>query len=261
MGSMEIDLESKSALVTGSTGGIGREIAIELATEGADVVVNGRSKDKGEEVVEIIEETGAKGSFEQANINDYEEVEDMVHNSIDTMGSIDILVVSGVASAGPVPNFFHDTEPEKFMEFCKVGYVNRLYCIKAILDHLIETGGGRIINITADAGKVATPAEVGPGGSAAALMMATRVMANEFSRWEINVNAISLSVTKDTPAYSWGMEQSPAAHVFENAVEKQTFSVSPSDVAETVVFLAGSKSARPITGQIISVNGGTSFPG
>jgi 3-oxoacyl-[acyl-carrier protein] reductase len=150
--------------------------------------------------------------------------------------------------------------PEQFLQWCKVAYVNRLYVIKAALPYLRE-GGGRVVTITADAGKVATPGEVGPGGAAAALMMATRVLANEFARYDVTVNAVSLSAMHDTPAQRELMPESDAEHVFEKAFERQSFDVTPEDVAEAVLYLTSNTHSKPITGQIISVNGGISFPG
>jgi NAD(P)-dependent dehydrogenase (short-subunit alcohol dehydrogenase family) len=68
-------------------------------------------------------------------------------------------------------------------------------------------------------------------------------------------------VTEDTPAMGWIREKSPAAPVFEEAVDRQEFPVAATDIAEAVLFLLGSAGARSITGQLLSVNGGVSFPG
>lgn len=249
--------DGEVALVTGSTAGIGREVARELAQRGADVVVNGRTEETGTEVVEELRDLGATARFERADITEYEHVESMVENTIDEMGGIDVLVGSGATQGTEPPGFFRDLDPEAHTEFCQHNYIARLYPIKAALDHMIESDGGRIVNVSADAGLWPTPGDIGAGGPTAALMMATRTLAAEFARWDIRVNTVSISVTEDTPGLEWVMENSPAANVFEKAIEKQSFPVYGEDVAEAVAFLAGE---RPITGQILSVNGGVSFP-
>jgi 3-oxoacyl-[acyl-carrier protein] reductase len=257
---MDPNLQDTISVVAGSTAGVGQAIAEELAAHGSHVVVNGRTVERGEQVVADIEAAGGSASFKQADINDYEAVEAMMDLVVDTHGTIDVLVPNGAATSGPAPNFFADTPPEEYLAFAEGMLANRLYCIKAALDALRD-GGGRVVNISADAGRWPTPGEVGPGMAAAGLMMATKILAAEFGRWEISVNTVSISVTEETPAMDWVLEESPASSVFKSALDRQDFTVEAEDVAETVAFLAGADGARPITGQLLSINGGVSFPG
>lgn len=85
--------------------------------------------------------------------------------------------------------------------------------------------------------------------------MATKVLSKELARWDIQVNTVSISVIEYTPGLEKTLEESPAAKVFEAALERQDFTVTNEDVAEAVAFLAAD---RPVTGQILSVNGGIS---
>lgn len=253
---MEIAMDGTTVIVAGSTSGLGRTIALELATHGANVVVNGRSPDAGHAVVEEIEAQGSSAMFERADINDYEAVEQLVQNAIDRFGEIDVVVASGAGAAAPTADFFRNTPPEDFLDHFLLGVVNRLYLTKAVMEHMIETGGGRIINITTDAGRIPTPGEVAPGSSAAAVIQATRTLAAELRRWHISVNSVALSVTQDSEFVDDLLEESPIASVLEKALEKQEFPLMSDDVAEVVAFLAGASGARPITGQTISVTGG-----
>lgn len=248
------------ALVTASTGGIGRAVAEELADEGVDVVVNGRSVDSGERLISELEDRGVRAHFEQADINEYDEVERMVQNAIDEMGGIDVLVTSGGAISGPQPNFFRDMPPEDVLGFCRSQFANRVYAIKAVLEHMIDSGGGRIVNVSTDAAREPTPGEFGPGSAGAALLMATRTLAAEFSRWDIKVNTVCMSVVEGTASVEH-VKEGPAGAVFEAAFEKQDFEVAEDDIADVVGYLATGEGARPMTGQVISVNGGISFSG
>lgn len=243
----------ETALITGSSGGVGREIALDLARQGANIVVNGRSPESGKEVVEEIESMGQRAHFEQGDITDPEAMETVAENAIAEMGEINILVGSGGVGSSPVPDFFRDQSVGELHDQFETHYMGRLNPIKAILDHMVDIGGGRIVNVSADAGRYPTPGEVGVGGSTAGLMMATRVLATELSRWNITVNTVSISVVQNTPGFERMLEESPAAGVFEKALESQDFEVTMDDVAEAIAFFAAD---RPITGQILSVNGG-----
>lgn len=247
------------AIVTGSTSGVGKAIALELADRGADVVVNGLTQEKGRRLVDEIEDGGQRARFVRADITDYGEMERLVETAVDELGGLDILVGSGGATGKDVmPDFFRDQDPSDHPEFVETHYLGRIYPIKAALEPMIETGGGRIVNISSDAGRVPTPGESGVGGPFAAVMMATRALAQELARWDIRVNTVSVSVVADTPGLDRDLAESEMSHVFEKALELQDFPVSSEDIAEAAAFLAGE---RPITGQILSVNGGVSFPG
>lgn len=258
---MELDLSGKRVLVTGSTGGVGLEIASQFVDAGASVVINGRNEDEGAAVAATLDEGPEDVQFISADLTSYEQIESMVDQVVDSLGGLDILVVSGAATAAPPPDFFTETAPEDLPAFLGPMYLSRVYTAKAALDPLIDAEDARIVFISADAGRWPTPAEIGPGSAGAAVMMATKVLASELGRYGVSVNTVSLSVTEDTPAYEWTLEESPASNVFQKATERQSFTVRASDVAETVLFLAGSDGARPITGQLLSVNGGVSFPG
>jgi 3-oxoacyl-[acyl-carrier protein] reductase len=125
---------------------------------------------------------------------------------------------------------------------------------------MVERKSGKIVFLGTDGGRWPTTGESIAGGVGAALIMSTKVLAKEFARWQIRVNTISISVTRDTPGLDWVLKDSPAAKVFQKALKQQPFPVTSDDVAEAVLFFTSSESDQ-ITGQILSVNGGLSFPG
>ena len=257
---MQGTLSGKVALVAGSSYGIGKAIAIKLAQNGADIIINGRHEERGLEIVEQIKDIGRKAIFEQADVTNYQHVIQMVSNSIRKLGKVDILVASGgrpVKAAGL--EFFRETKPEEYISYAESQWFSRLYCVRAVLDHMAERQSGKIVMITTDAGRWPTPGECLSGGAAAALVIATKVLAREFARWKIRINTICLTVTRDTPDLET-MLSSPIARIGKKALERQPFPTTSNDIAEAALFLASGASDQ-ITGQILSVNGGLSFPG
>jgi len=262
---MQADLSGKVALVTGSTKDIGNVIALKLAVNGADVVINGRDTGRGLKVVEQVKAMGRKAIFEKADIYKYPEVRQMVLNVIGKLGKIDILVASGGASARPgdgwVPGhqFFRDIAPERYIDFAMTHWLSRANCMRAVLDHMIERQSGRIILITADSGRVATPRESMNGAGAAATMLMARALASEFTRWGIRVNCLSLTVT-ETESYKEA-RSTPLGQVLKKIEQAIPFGITkPEDVAEAALFFA-SEESKQITGQVLSINGGLSSSG
>lgn len=257
---METHLSGDVVLVSGSTAGIGKEIAREFAARGASVVVNGRSRETGDDVASsLAAETGSEVTFVPADINDYDEVVALVEATVDRFGGLDVLVANGAAGAGPPANFFRKMDPEHLEAFCTGHFVNRMYLAKAALEPMIEGDGGRMINVTTDAGRVPTPGELGPGAAGAAVMMATRILASEFNRWDIAVNAVALTVTQGTELLRALSEGSEISDVFQKAIDRQDFPLTAERVARAVAFLAADEGGRPITGQTISMTGGVSY--
>lgn len=256
---MDFELSGRTALVSGSTSGIGRTVALTLAEHGADVIVNGRSTDSGTELVAQIEEMGNDAAFAQCDLTDAVAVDEAVTAAAEELGGIDIVVASGGPGSGPNPNFFRDTTPEEFAAFAEHHYLNHIYVIKAALEYLIDSDDGRVLTLSSDAGRIPTPGETGPGAAAAGVMMATRVMATEFSRWDIPVNSLALTVIQGSELLDQITDDGPIAHIFQKAVENQTFPVYPQDIADTVLFFTGTSAGRTITGQTLSITGGVSF--
>jgi len=259
---LQADLRNKVALVTGSTSGIGKAIALRFAENGADVVVNGRTEGPALQVVDQIKSLGRQASFDRADIYNYHQVKEMVRRAVEEFGRIDILVASGGA-AGPPPQFFHQIDPSSYMECVQSHLITRLYCIRAAVDHMMERQGGKIIAITTDAGRTPTPGESLIGGCAAALVLMTKAIAQELARSGIRINTICTTVTRDTPGWEKAMSDTSTYlfKLFKKAEEKIPFGMNrPDDIAQLALYLA-SDDSNQVSGQIFSVNGGLSFPG
>ena len=257
---MQGSLSGEVALVAGSSHGIGKAIAVKLAQNGADLIINGRHSEIGLETVQQIRGMGRQAIFEPADVTIYPQVKQKVGNSIQRLGKIDILVASGgIPAKATGMEFFRQTDPDEYLSYAQSQWFSRLYCVRAVLDHMVERQSGKIVMISTDAGRLPTPGECLSGGAAAALVIATKVLAREFTRWKIRINTICLSVTKDTPDLE-AMLSSPIASIAKKALERQPFPTTSNDIAEAALFLA-LKVSDQITGQILSVNGGLSFPG
>jgi len=259
---VQVDLNNQVAFVCGSNSGIGRAIAVVLAKNGADIVLNGRAAASAREVIDEIQPLGRKVIFEKADITEYHEMRRAVDHALSEFGKIDILVVSGgVTGSGLKSDLFLETPTESYLAWAKTRWCSRLYCVRAVLDHMVERHTGKIVLISTDAGRWPTPAECMAGSLGAAVVMTTKVLAQELSRWQIRVNTICLTAMEGTPSYDYATQLSARlAGVFKKALAKQPFRVTSEDVANAALFFCSDES-KAITGQILSVNGGLSFPG
>ena len=256
---MKTDLAGKVAIVTGSSQGIGRAIALKLAESGADVVINGRHPEAGQEVVSQVRALGRRCTFHQADICDYAQVKGMVDQTVREWGRLDIMVGCG-GPGYPPAQLFHETDPQAYLEYFRNRLFPRLYAIRAALEPMKEGGQGKIVLISTDAGRVPTPGESLIGAAAAGLVLMTKALAREFSRWKVHINTICITVTIDTPGFERA-RKGGMGKIFERAAQRMPFwPLKPDDIAEMALFLASPESDR-ITGQIISINGGLAFPG
>jgi len=259
---VEADLSGKVALVTGSSKGIGRAIAVKFAENGASVVINARTPGPALEVVEHVRAMGREAHFEPADLYNYDDVKRMVDSAMQRLGHIDILVASG-AAAGPPPQPFHEIDPKSYGDCVSSHLFTRLYAVRAVLDHMMARQSGKIIIVTTDAGRTPTRGESLIGGAAAAVVLMTKALAMELARDKIRINTICTTVTKDTPGYETATSQQDThlANLFKKAEERMPFGMNrPDDIAQLALFLA-SQDSNQITGQIFSISGGLSFPG
>lgn len=256
---MKTNLEGRVALVTGGTSGVGKATAFKLAESGADVVISGRNHEAGMKIVSEIKAMGRRATFQECELSNYDSVKEMADRAVAEMGKVDILIANGGATV-QYAKFFHDLDPNDYDGCMNTQQSARLYPIRALLDQMREQNYGKIVIVTSDAGRIATPRESLIGAAAAGLVMMNKALANEFARWQIRVNALCLTLIQDTPAFEAVMN-TEASHVFQKAIDRAKLGLpTPEDVAEAALFLASPESDR-ITGQTISINGGLSFAG
>jgi NAD(P)-dependent dehydrogenase (short-subunit alcohol dehydrogenase family) len=252
---MNLGLEGKVALVTGSARDIGREIALALAAEGATVAVNHRdSEAEAREVAEQITAEGGRARVYQADVADYPAVCAMVDGILSDFGRLDVLV----NNAGfVVPKRFVDTTPEDWQRQIGVGLYGVIHSCHAAAPHMIEQKSGRIINMAGDSARVGESRLSVTGASRGGALSLTKSLAKELGPSGITVNAVALGLVETAHSDKGWLD----AHM-ERIVAKYPLGRigQPSDVAPTIAFLA-SEGAGWVTGQVISISGGYAMVG
>jgi len=251
-------LESKAALITGGTRGIGRAIAMKLSSEGARVAVIGRSEESGEEVAGAIEAKGGRCLPLSADVTDYDSVSAAVREAHETFGSLDILVNNAGIGAS---EYFVKTDQDLWDRLIGVNYKGFLVSSHVTIPYMMAQEHGVIVSLGSDAGRVGTSGEVLYSGTKAAVMASSKALARELARYNIRVNCVSPGPV-DTELLA-GLHGGEKGRKVQEAVTKMIPMKrigQPEDVADVVCFFCTDE-ARYLTGQVLSVDGGLTMIG
>lgn len=242
-------LIGKTALVTGASRGIGREIALELARQGVDVVVNyAGSEAKAHEVVEEIKGLGREAIAIQCDVSNSESVTNMVKETVDHFGKIDILVNNAGITRD---NLLMRMKENEWDDVMNINLKGVFLCTKAVTRQMMKQRYGRIINISSVVGVSGNPGQANYVAAKAGVIGLTKTSAKELASRGITVNAIA-------PGFITTEMTDQLTEDIQNEMLKMIPLAQfgePKDIANTVVFLA-SDDSRYITGQTIHVNGG-----
>ncbi|HQH16791.1 MAG TPA: glucose 1-dehydrogenase [Smithella sp.] len=247
---MNLSLENKVALVTGGSRGIGRAIALGLAKSGADVIVTSRKIADLENVAEEIKVLGRKSLAVATHIGRLEEIKNLVEKAKAQFGRIDILVNN--AATNPSMAAAIDIDDRAWDSIMNLNLKGLFFLSQAIARLMKEHGGGKIVNVASVAG---ISPDILPvySISKAGVIMATKVMAQQWAIYNIRVNAIAPSLTKtkfSEPLWSnqdilnIAMSRTPLGRPAE-----------PEEMVGAVIFLA-SEASSYVTGQVLAIDGG-----
>lgn len=239
---------ARTALVTGSGRNIGRAIAIELASQGCNVIVNGSAnRDACEAVAREVEATGAKALVAMGNIGVKAEVLAVAENGIQQFGRIDVLVNN--AAIRPSFDLVNGSDAE-FERIMDVNFHSAWWLTRACLPAMIDNGWGRIINFTGMNAQQGYTGKSAVSISKHAAWGLTKSIAKEYGRAGITANIVS-------PGTIIGDEESSAAEKYEALLKSNPSGRlgDPEDIAKMVAYLA-SDQAGFVNGQLMQVNGG-----
>ena len=242
-------LENKVALITGAGRGIGRAIAVALAKEGAQVIINyNGSEKKALEVKQLIEEQGGKAVTCQCDVSDFTDCEKMIRDVVAEFEHLDILVNNaGITRDGLIMKM----KEEDFDAVLNINLKGTFNTIRHSARQMLKQRSGKIINISSVSGILGNPGQANYAASKAGVIGLTKTMARELGSRGITVNAIAPGFvdTEMTEVLGDSVKEAACRQIILGRFGK------PEDIANTAVFLASEK-ADYITGQVISVDGG-----
>lgn len=250
---MDFSLEGKVALVTGGSRGIGQAAALGLAQAGADVVVASRKLPDLEKVAEEIRGLGRKSLAVAAHVARMEEINNLVGKVKDEFGRIDILVNN--AGTNPVMDSALDIEERAWDSVMNLNLKGLFFLSQAVARLMKEQGGGKIINVASVEGL--TPGILPVYAiSKAGVIMATKVMANEWAKYNIRVNAVAPGLTKTR--FSEALWSNP--DIFQGAMMGTPMGriAEPEEMVGAIIYLASDASSY-VTGQVLAIDGGATI--
>ena len=245
--SSSASLDGQTALVTGASRGIGRAVALALAAEGAEVVVNyASSPEAAEAVVAEVQAKGGSAYALKADVSDEASVDDLIKTVLKRSERIDVLVNNaGITRDGLLMRM----KTEDWQAVINLNLTGVFLCTRAVTRPMLKQRSGRIINITSVVGLMGNAGQANYAAAKAGVVGLTRSSAKEMASRGITVNAVA-------PGFiATDMTKDLEADAILSAIPLGRFG-SPDQVAGAVRFLAADPAAAYITGQVLQVDGG-----
>ena len=245
-------LQGQVAIVTGGGGGIGRSIALAMASCGADVVLAGRHLPPLQDVADAIQALGHRALCAPTDIRRPDRVDALVDRAVKTFGAAHILVNN---AAGSFLSAARQLTPNGWQAVVDTTLNGTFYCSRAVGQHMIERGnGGKIINITATLHYKGSPGLIAPTAAKAGVEAMTKTLALEWAKYNILVNAIAPGPiqTEGSQRHLWSNET--FRDMVQRGVPLARFG-APEDIANMAIYLA-SPAGDYITGATMVVDGG-----
>lgn len=255
-------LKDKVAMVVGGSESIGRAISERFAEEGAATAVCSRPRPEAPQVVTELLGRGLEAMWAPADMLDVASMSAAVDSVVERYGKLDILIACG-APRNYRAALFEETDPADYSTIMDSQFISRMNCLHAVLKPMSANGYGKVVFLNTDAGRTPTPGSSLAGAAVAGLMFFARAAGKELARKGIRINCIGVPLTAETESwnkYKRGDITPIHAKAYAKIEAKTPFGMTvPSDLADAALFLASPQSDQ-ISGAVISVNGGLSFP-
>ncbi len=241
-------LKGQTAVVTGGARGIGKEISLALAREGANIVIADLIAEQSEETAEEIKKLDCKALIQKVDVSKMADVENMVQNTINEFKTLDILI----NNAGVTRDTLMVRMKEEDWDFVmKVNLTGTFNCSKAAAKYMMKQRKGRIVNIASIVGVMGNAGQANYSASKAGIIGLTKTSARELASRNITVNAVAPGFidTEMTRSLNENIKQQLKEQIPVGKLGR------PEDIANCIKFLV-SDDASYITGQVIHVNGG-----
>jgi len=243
--------KGKSMVVTGAASGIGKTIARMAAEQGARVFVADVNEEGGKAAAEEIRAAGGQAEFEKLDLTNRPSIDAFAAAVLGKVGTLDILIN---AAGWDLVEPFLKSKPETWDLIVAINYLGPVHLCHHFVPGMMEQGGGKVVNISSDAGRIGSPGEAVYSGAKGGIISFTKTLAREAARGKVNVNCVAPGPT-NTPLY----------HVQSDKLKEGLKSVipfrrvaEPEEIAHAVLFFASAESDY-ITGQTLSVSGGMSM--
>jgi len=244
-------LAGKAAVVTGSSRGVGRNVALAYGREGADVLVNYTSSEgPAQEVVEQLRNMGRKAVAVRADVAVKADVERMIAVAKETFGRLDILVNNAGFSR---PGMLHNLSEENWDAVVDTHLKGTFLCIQAACGCFKEQNYGKVINVSSVAGLVGTVGQINYAAAKGGLLSLTKSAARELARYNVCANVISLGIVETEMTEKIRTDEK-LRDIYMNRILLKRFAAAD-DISPAFVFLA-SPDSDYITGQVLPVDGG-----
>jgi 2-deoxy-D-gluconate 3-dehydrogenase len=246
----EFDLTGRVAFVTGAGRGLGRHMALALAKYGANLVICSRTLSELEEVAAETEALGREALVRRADMTLTSDIDNVVTAAEQRFGRIDILVNNAGIN---IPQWAEEVTEEAWDRVLDINLKGLFFCAQAVGKVMIRQKRGKIINVSSQAGSVGLIKRAAYCSSKGAVNQLTRVLAVEWAKHKINVNAIAPTFV-ETPMTKPMFEDAEfRKYIFDNILFDRA--AQPKDVVGAVIYLASSASDM-VTGHILHIDGG-----
>jgi len=244
-------LKNKVALVTGSSRGVGRAVALGFAQQGANVAINYTSNENAaNEAVDAIQAMGSKAIAVKADVAQKTGAEGLVRATVETFGKIDILVNNAGFTR---PALLLKMTEEEWDQVVDIHLKGAFLCSQAAGLHMKEQNSGKIINVMSVAGLVGTVGQVNYSAAKGGILSMTKSIARELARYNVCCNVISLGIVATDMTEKIRSDEK-LRDIYMNRILLKRFA-EPDDISPAFVFLASDES-NYITGQLLCVDGG-----